>query len=113
MERLERDIEAHLGRLLTGWAHEMGLNLVYFKIQQARGWPDRMVLWGSTATGPHTLFVEMKRPGEKPRPLQVHNHKTLEALGFTVEVHDDAREAFESIKQRVAESGVFAKPPRL
>ena len=48
------------------------------------GMPDRLVLL------PHGrfCFVEVKAPGEKPRPLQVHKHKQLRRLGFKVYVLD-------------------------
>jgi hypothetical protein len=49
------------------------------------GVPDRIVLL------PHGkfAFVEVKAPGEKPRPLQVSRHKLLRRLGFRVYVLDD------------------------
>ena len=48
------------------------------------GMPDRLVLL------PHGRFCfeEVKAPGEKPRPLQVHKHKQLRRLGFKVYVLD-------------------------
>ena len=49
------------------------------------GMPDRMVLLPGCRIG----FVEVKAPGEKPRPLQTHRHKQLRALGFPVFVLDD------------------------
>jgi hypothetical protein len=48
------------------------------------GVPDRILL----LPGGQVLFVEMKRPGEKQRPLQVHVARTLRVLGFPVEVVD-------------------------
>ena len=50
------------------------------------GMPDRMVL----LPGGHIGFVEVKAPGQKPRPLQVRRHDRLRALGFKVYVLDDA-----------------------
>lgn len=49
------------------------------------GVPDRIVLL------PHGkfAFVEVKAPGEKPRPLQVSRHKLLRRLGFRVYVLDE------------------------
>lgn len=49
------------------------------------GMPDRMVLLPKGRIG----FVEVKAPGEKPRPLQTHRHRQLRALGFPVFVLDD------------------------
>jgi hypothetical protein len=52
------------------------------------GVPDRIVLL------PHGkfAFVEVKAPGEKPRPLQVSRHKLLRRLGFHVYVLDNESE---------------------
>ena len=49
------------------------------------GMPDRIVL----LPGCHFAFVEVKAPGEKPRPLQIARHKLLTRLGFKVYVLDD------------------------
>jgi len=48
------------------------------------GMPDRLVL----LPGGRILFVEVKAPGKKPRPLQIHRHEQLRALGFRVVVID-------------------------
>ena len=56
------------------------------------GMPDRMVLMPGGRTG----FVEVKAPGEKPRPLQTSRHRLLRRLGFRVYVLDNA-EQIESI----------------
>lgn len=48
------------------------------------GVPDRLVFL------PHRKFglVEVKAPGEKPRPLQVSRHRLLERLGFHTYILD-------------------------
>lgn len=99
---IESQVERQLGRYIDDWAQANGISVVYFKIQAALGWPDRMVMWD----GGHVMFVELKRPGEKPRPAQLHIHKILRNMGFIVEVHDNAREALDSIKRHIAESGI-------
>ena len=48
------------------------------------GMPDRIVL----LPGGHIGFVEVKTPGEKPRPLQLSRHGLLRRLGFKVYVLD-------------------------
>lgn len=48
------------------------------------GMPDRIVL----LPGRHFGFVEVKAPGEKPRPLQLSRHRLLEKLGFHTYVLD-------------------------
>ena len=49
------------------------------------GMPDRIVL----LPGGYMVFVEVKAPREKPRPLQLARHKLLRGLGFKVYVLDD------------------------
>lgn len=48
------------------------------------GIPDRVVLLPHGKIG----FVEVKRPGEQPRPLQTARHRILRKLGFLVFVLD-------------------------
>ena len=52
------------------------------------GMPDRIVL----LPGGHIAFVEVKAPGEKPRPLQLARHRLLRELGLKVYVLDDERQ---------------------
>lgn len=49
------------------------------------GMPDRLVL----LPGCRAAFVEVKAPGEKPRPLQLKRHRELQELGFMVFILDD------------------------
>ena len=59
------------------------------------GMPDRLVLLpcGKIA------FVEVKRYGEKPRPLQVARHGMLRRLGFAVYVLDDGEQIGKILEQ--------------
>ena len=52
------------------------------------GVPDRLLL----SMGGKVAFVEVKAPGEKPRPLQEHRIAQLRALGFKVYVLDDVKQ---------------------
>lgn len=65
------------------------------------GMPDRIVLLPMG----RIVFVEVKRKGEKPRPLQLSRHGTLRRLGFKVYVLDDEAQ----IKPLLAEMGGDAK----
>jgi len=49
------------------------------------GMPDRLVL----LPGGCMAFVEVKAPGENPRPLQLARHRLLMSLGFKVYVLED------------------------
>jgi hypothetical protein len=52
------------------------------------GMPDRIVLLPDG----HMAFVEVKAPGEKPRPLQLARHRLLTGLGYKVYVLDDEQQ---------------------
>lgn len=56
-----------------------------------RGAPDLLVLMPG-----HHFFVEVKAPGEKPRPEQLREHERLRAAGFDVFVSDGDLELIES-----------------
>ena len=61
------------------------------------GMPDRMVLLPEG----HIGFVELKAPGQKPRPLQLARHRLLRQLGFKVYVVD----SMECIPQVLSQIG--------
>lgn len=67
-------------------------------------WPDRMFMIPRKP-----FFIEFKREGEVPTPLQVENHTWLRSLGYDVEVHDNTSKAFESIRRRTVEALRAAK----
>ena len=62
------------------------------------GVPDRLVLMPCG----RLCFVEVKRPGAKPRPLQVARHQMLRRLGFLVFVLDDPTQIDGVIKEVLA-----------
>ena len=64
------------------------------------GMPDRMVLLPEA----RIRFVEVKAPGQKPRPLQERRHAQLRDLGFMVFVLDDP-EQIPGIIAEVKENG--------
>ena len=64
------------------------------------GMPDRLVLLPEARIG----FVEVKAPGQKPRPLQERRHAQLRDLGFIVFVLDDP-EQISGIIAEVKENG--------
>ena len=54
-------------------------------VKAVKRMPDRLVLLPDGKVG----FVEVKAPGEKPRPLQVSRHNLLRGLGLQVFTLDD------------------------
>ena len=72
----ESVVEKHL----TIEAQKRGGMSVKFVSPGLDGVPDRLVL----LPGGKLAFVELKAPGKKMRPLQIHRAKQLTALGFRV-----------------------------
>ena len=60
------------------------------------GMPDRIVLLPQGRIS----FVEVKAPGKKPRPLQIHRHEELRNLGFQVFVLDSLDQIKEILDER-------------
>ena len=80
----ERIIESKLTRATKA----MGGLALKFISPGYDGVPDRIVLFPSG----RIAFVEVKAPGEKPRPLQLSRHRLLRRLGFRVYVLDAAEQ---------------------
>ena len=92
-KRREREVE----RRLVEEVRKRGGKALKFVSPGHGGVPDRIVLLPHGRMG----FVEVKAPGEKPRPLQVRVFGWLRKLGFIVEVVDsetDIREALDGIQ---------------
>ena len=60
-----------------------------------RGMPDRLVLMPKG----RVYFVELKRPGAKPGPLQTARHEMLREMGVRVYVVDSAEKVMEVIDE--------------
>ena len=76
--------EASIERRLSRKVKAAGGLALKFTSPGWAGAPDRLVL----LPGGKIVFVELKAPGRKPRPLQLKRHDELRALGFQVEVID-------------------------
>ncbi|WP_295218051.1 VRR-NUC domain-containing protein [Ruminococcus sp.] len=77
----EREIE----RKLVNAVKERGGICWKFTSPGTAGVPDRIILMPEG----RIAFVEVKAPGEKPRPLQLSRHRLLRKLGFKVYVLDN------------------------
>ncbi len=76
----EREIER---KLIQAVRRSGGLALKFVS-PNVNGVPDRLLLF----MGGKLAFCEVKVPGEKPRPLQIHRMEQLRRLGFRVYVID-------------------------
>lgn len=89
--------EKQIEQKLVSTARNMGGVALKLVCPGFAGMPDRIVLLQNG----HIGFVEVKAPGEKPRPLQLTRHGLLQRLGFKVYVLDDERQ----IKRIIMEIG--------
>lgn len=80
----EREVEHQL----VMETEKAGGKAVKFISPSFAGMPDRLVLLGDGKMG----FVEVKVPGQKPRPLQLKRHAMLRRLGYRVFVLDAIEE---------------------
>ncbi len=80
----EKDVEQ---RLFKAVRQSGGLALKFVS-PGFNGVPDRLLLF----SGGRLAFCEVKAPGEKPRPLQVHRMEQLREMGFRVYVVDSVEQ---------------------
>lgn len=73
---LERDIEKKIGL----YAKQQGCEWIKFTSPARRAVPDRLILGPGGVVG----FLEIKRKGEKPTPLQMRELMRLRELGMNV-----------------------------
>ena len=92
----EREIE----RRLKNEVEKAGGLCLKFTSPGFDGVPDRIVLFPKGKI----TFIELKAPGEKPRPLQTARIEKLRDYGFRVEVLDSKEEIGELVKQMKGES---------
>lgn len=79
MKPIENDVETYLYKQ----AKKHDILCYKFTAPSTAGVPDRILIGNNK-----TVFVELKRPGEKPRKLQVAIHKKMREHGATVFVAD-------------------------
>lgn len=87
--KLEKDIEAKV----NFWCEKNKLLFIKFSPMGSRGWPDRIVIFPG---GAH-VWVELKRPGKKPRKLQYFRMKQLEEQGAITLWADTAETCIEEL----------------
>ncbi|WP_330948880.1 VRR-NUC domain-containing protein [Virgibacillus sp. MG-45] len=79
----EKDIEEYLRKEVK----KAGGKAYKFESPGNDGVPDRIVIF----PGNNIFFVELKAPGEKPRPLQVKQMRDLTNFGCSVSVLDSKK----------------------
>ena len=81
-------------RLIKAVRQSGGLALKFIS-PNLNGVPDRLLL----LPGGRIAFCEVKAPGEKPRPLQIHRIEQLKKLCFRVYVVDCEEQIGEMIRE--------------
>jgi len=90
MTIVRRELEAPLRARVVSAARALGV--ISLRIDYD-GWPDRLFL-----TPGRPVWLEFKRGGEGPRPLQAHRLAQLRALGYDAAWTDDFDDAMARIK---------------
>ena len=75
--------EAEIEQYLNDKVFALGGECRKVKWQGRNGAPDRLVMLNG-----RTIFIELKRPGEKAKPHQAREHDRMRRMGQQVEVLD-------------------------
>lgn len=92
--------ESVLEQKIVKHAIDCGMIVIKMNITGNRGWPDRLFL----PPQGRAFFIEFKREGEKPRPLQEYRHEQLRKQGYQCFVVDNEADGF----ARLASTSVSA-----
>lgn len=97
---LEKDIE----KKVTNDARKLGITYaIKLELRTDAGWPDRLFL----IPGGRPLFIEFKRQGEVPRPLQSYRLRELRDLGYDAVWADNYHDAMAHITRAM---GAASRP---
>ena len=86
----EKTIENRLRK----WALARGWRVIKFTPRGDVGWPDRIFIWKD---GTH-VWLELKRPGEEPEPIQFFRISLLRRSKCNVDWFDNFEQAVEYLK---------------
>lgn len=87
-------LENRIEKRLKAEVEKIGGKSLKFVSPGTVGMPDRIILISAK-----TIFVELKAPGKKPRPMQEYRAKELRALGFRVECIDSVERVMKLIEE--------------
>ncbi|OCW92681.1 hypothetical protein A9168_14995 [Macellibacteroides sp. HH-ZS] len=83
MGKKERPLESVIQTRIIKRMEAQGYYVIKLQLTNKNGIPDLLCLKDGKAS-----FIEVKRPGEKPRVLQEYRHNELRELGFDVMILD-------------------------
>lgn len=84
MTQADRPVERHIETMFVAFCEQLGIRCEKLKLASMSSWPDRTLLYKG-----QVMFMELKRRGEKPTPLQEHTLNRLRAAGFEARWSDD------------------------
>ena len=90
MSALEKDVV----KRVKDWCDKNGVLYIKFTPFGSKGWPDTIIVF----PGGFHLWVELKRAGKKPRPLQQHRMGQLAVMGALAVWFDNADAAIEYLQ---------------
>lgn len=90
-------LESDVIKPVLRWAKKRGIKVLRLTFLPGAeiGWPDHVFL----IEGGAPVFVEFKRPGEKPRAIQNERIDYLVSRGYAAIYADNAEEAVDAIEQ--------------
>lgn len=87
--------ESRIEKRLKNEIEKIGGKALKFVSPGMSGVPDRIVLLPQG----RIVFVELKAPGKKLRPIQEYRAKELKSLGFRVECIDSIEKAMKFVEE--------------
>lgn len=94
-------LESQIEDEVVKWARRMGFLTPKVKFMED-GWPDRLFI----SPHGHTIFIEFKRPGEKPTRLQMYRILELTKRGIPAFTSDNVTYAIGILKEALEPSSV-------
>lgn len=90
---MRRVLESSIELAVVAWAESNGFLSRKMQYVGRRGCPDRLFVgYGQS------IWMEFKRPGGRPDPLQAREHLRFEDAGVTVHVIDNVEEGIEVLR---------------
>jgi hypothetical protein len=98
MKILRRSLEITLrDKVCHDVRKQLGVRSLQLELRFDAGWPDRLFL----LPGGKPLFMEFKRPGGRPRPLQLERLDTLVRLGYLESIDDGWSDDYEDAMAKI------------
>lgn len=97
--------EAKIEAKLVKWARDHRVYTRKFSSPAHRGVPDRIFIKDG-----RVLFMELKRPGNRPTALQLHEIRELHRFGCSAVWHDTYETAVEALRMFFYAGGTKTDP---